>query len=687
MRTLLHIIVVSVLIMPSSAQLTLVPGEDAYSVLSDVPMQQGRTRLDFALSPIPAGAIAPGSDAFSGVALLEAAPIATLPADGLEDSSLVVRRLASSAPLAIGGSDVVPARVVALRLRTSVPILVTFGGGSAAAYDLAVTVSRVQPQPPGSVSMTVTHADGGVLNLQLPTLLALDFTASGGAVSSLDPYGPVVLATDATPWALASGPAGFTPASLGILPVAPGVQVDGDANGSFEYTTIGSSSLVTGVARDCMGVFGGISGHCDSPGGGGAVMTIASRGDEDEDGIADSIDNCRQIPNPDQRDTDSDGRGDACDPTPNGRPGLPRLNEAQISHSGLDDAEYIELAGEASLSLSGLALLIVEGDGATAGTLDRVIDLTGHAMPPDGHFVIGDAATTNIDLVLGPADSFENGAQTIYLVETSNIGALLQLVGTDLDPDDDRRTSIPCLVDDIVDRFAVWDGGETDRLYDGTEKLCLGPAAGMGGMGPMLPAGVLRGGGSPEFGGTWCAGNFLPFDLASSGPPSRTPGERNPNCGGDFSGFEYCFGDGSGTACPCQNAGVFGTGCRGSHGLGARLVALGDPSVTQGDWRMVVDQLPASTIGLFLVGTQSANGGAGLVLSDGLLCIAGTLVRAEVRSATPFGVATSSLTYSSLGPLGAGTTRYYQFWYRDAAGMSCGALANLSNGWEVTWRP
>ena len=102
---------------------------------------------------------------------------------------------------------------------------------------------------------------------------------------------------------------------------------------------------------------------------------------------------------------------------------------------------------------------------------------------------------------------------------------------------------------------------------------------------------------------------------------------------------------------------------------------------------MTVDQLPTSTIGLFLVGTQVPNGGAGVVRADGLLCISGTLLRAEIALGTPQGSAASALSYSAIGSVAPGTTRYYQFWYRDAAGTSCGALANLTNGWEVTWLP
>jgi hypothetical protein len=40
------------------------------------------------------------------------------------------------------------------------------------------------------------------------------------------------------------------------------------------------------------------------------------RGDEDEDGIGDSCDNCRRVSNPDQQDRDGDGDGDSCDRCP-----------------------------------------------------------------------------------------------------------------------------------------------------------------------------------------------------------------------------------------------------------------------------------------------------------------------------------------------------------------------------------
>ena len=39
-----------------------------------------------------------------------------------------------------------------------------------------------------------------------------------------------------------------------------------------------------------------------------------SAADTDSDGVADPVDNCTLVPNPPQRDTDSDGYGNYCDP-------------------------------------------------------------------------------------------------------------------------------------------------------------------------------------------------------------------------------------------------------------------------------------------------------------------------------------------------------------------------------------
>jgi hypothetical protein len=56
--------------------------------------------------------------------------------------------------------------------------------------------------------------------------------------------------------------------------------------------------------------------------------------DSDDDGIPDSLDNCRFIPNPQQDDRDGDGSGDLCDNCPD----LSTPDQADLDHDGIGDA-------------------------------------------------------------------------------------------------------------------------------------------------------------------------------------------------------------------------------------------------------------------------------------------------------------------------------------------------------------
>jgi cysteine-rich repeat protein len=54
--------------------------------------------------------------------------------------------------------------------------------------------------------------------------------------------------------------------------------------------------------------------------------------DRDADGIPDLTDNCPDIPNPDQADTDGDGTGDVCDPDPTQRNFRLRAGRINVIH-------------------------------------------------------------------------------------------------------------------------------------------------------------------------------------------------------------------------------------------------------------------------------------------------------------------------------------------------------------------
>ncbi len=197
-----------------------------------------------------------------------------------------------------------------------------------------------------------------------------------------------------------------------------------------------------------------------------------------------------------------------------------RLNEIYASHSGTDDREFIELIG--SGSLDNLAIVVVEGDAPAAGTVDRVWDLTGNTMPADGYFVLGDDAVPNLDLSVGASNTLENGTETIYLLDVTDLAGLSALVGTDLDADDDGVYDSVAITDfgTILDIVAMVDTGfgTGDQVYDGAPVR--GPD------GSFFPAGIYRFGDYPN---DW-ANDFLNFDdstIGSTAPDRPTPGLPN----------------------------------------------------------------------------------------------------------------------------------------------------------------
>ncbi|MDZ4773641.1 MAG: CHRD domain-containing protein [Planctomycetota bacterium] len=161
----------------------------------------------------------------------------------------------------------------------------------------------------------------------------------------------------------------------------------------------------------------------------------------------------------------------------------------------------------------------------------------------------------------------------------------------------------------------------------------------------------------------------------------------------------FCYGDGSGAACPCANFSAVGDneGCQHGPGIGGRLVGYAGPpsaptpSIANDNLVLHALRLPSSTFVLFFQGTTPMAGGNGIPFGAGLLCVTGALTRMNVK-ATCNGQAgfpePGDPSISFAGSVTPGTY-HYQAWFRVNP-PSCSGLAifdNLTNGVSVTWVP
>lgn len=147
-------------------------------------------------------------------------------------------------------------------------------------------------------------------------------------------------------------------------------------------------------------------------------------------------------------------------------------------------------------------------------------------------------------------------------------------------------------------------------------------------------------------------------------------------------GRGFCFGDGTGTPCPCANSAGVHEGCRNTTGAGGRLRPAGNLGAGPASLRMIADQLIPGQPVLLFRGNNAIAGGAGAVFGDGLRCVGAGIVRLGVRIPDGTGRAQWLLGSVPVPPLG--TFLRYQGWYRDPAGGGvCGSGFNLTNAVEL----
>ncbi len=149
----------------------------------------------------------------------------------------------------------------------------------------------------------------------------------------------------------------------------------------------------------------------------------------------------------------------------------------------------------------------------------------------------------------------------------------------------------------------------------------------------------------------------------------------------------YCFGDGTGTACPCANNGTAGNGCASSiNPAGGNIAGSGTASLAADTLVLTGTGLPNSTALYFQGTTQIASG-----FGDGLRCAGGSVIRLGTKTNVAGTSAYPAAGDQSVSVRGAVTTagsvRNYQVWYRNAAAFCTPSTFNLTNGLSVTWQP
>lgn len=151
----------------------------------------------------------------------------------------------------------------------------------------------------------------------------------------------------------------------------------------------------------------------------------------------------------------------------------------------------------------------------------------------------------------------------------------------------------------------------------------------------------------------------------------------------------YCFGDGSNVQCPCGNNSAFlsGQGCLSSIGVGGLLAASGTARITNDTLTLSASNMP-NDLCVFVQGTAQSGSGFGTVFGDGLLCVAGSLVRlsttTNVSGASQFPNGGRSISAQG-GVASIGVVRNYQAWFRDTAAFCQADTFNFTNAITVTW--
>jgi Tol biopolymer transport system component len=332
----------------------------------------------------------------------------------------------------------------------------------------------------------------------------------------------------------------------------------------------------------------------------------------------------------------------------------------------------------------------IEGNGHSGGFVFGPPWFVGPSISDDGRYVVFESQATN----LVPNDT--NNKYDVFLRDrnagtTTRISMALGGAQCDGDSHDPRITPDGRFVvycSRSTSMFAgdtlLWDDVFVFDRIAGTTSLASPSISGIGGNSASTIPAISN------------DGRIVAFQSVAS---DLVPNDDNGQVMDVFAldrntdKVPYCFGDGSGTTCPCGNFGAAGRGCDNSLATGgARLDAQGSAFLTADTLELTVDGMPPATTCLFLEGNAATNGGLGAPFGDGLRCAGGVVVRLGIRPVTSgvahVGAPAGDPPISVTGGVPAqGGTFFYQVWYRNVAAFCSSAAFNLSNGVSVTWSP
>lgn len=402
------------------------------------------------------------------------------------------------------------------------------------------------------------------------------------------------------------------------------------------------------------------------------------------------------------------------------------LSEVFPNPPGADNGqEAVEIRGPASTSLAGYYLVVIEGDGTTAGIVDVVRSLGTLSTGTNGLLLLRDAvsvilpapdAATAIDVTDFNPD-IENGSNTYVLGFGTPPTA-----GADLDATNDGTLDAPLAGFTVVDavtivesdgtanyayaddlggyvfpQFANWTPDLIYRLYNADGSACSwagGDVAGVNPGGPYTWDQTFN----PSFGGVPTA-TLVGADLGTLNGALDSDGDGlSDAC--DPAIVSICSpGIGGVIACPCANQpAAAGKGCDNSAATGgASIAGSGTPALSADTLVFATTNQTANGTTILLQGNALAGAGAGVPFGQGVRCVGGTLKRLYVRSpggtggisVPQAGDNTVSAQSSLLGDVIApGSTRYYMAYYRDPivlGGCAANATFNATNALSVAW--